>query len=602
MKPWWRELLRHAAPQRRAVLLLAALMLAATALELLKPWPLKLIVDYLLQQRAWPAGLEWLPSLPGGASPTGLIAWLALAALATHLLAQTVRLAESWLAAGAGGAMMYALGGELFTRLLGLSVRFHARRPAGELARRVTGDSQCVRDLVLWVGLLGLGSLVSVLAMFAVMWRLDPRLSLVAAAAVLPLGGLIAWFARPMSEFAFRQQQREGETMALAGQILTALPLVQAFRRESHEDRRFRRVSRRTVHAHLRAVAVQLKFKIGTGAVTALFTAAIMVVGGLRVLDGSLTVGGLLVFLAYLTAMYAPLETLAYLSSGFASAAAGARRVGEIMAVNDRVAESPRAVSLADRPGGVRGHVRVEDLRFGYEPARPVLENISLQARPGETIALVGPTGAGKTTLVWLIARLFDPWEGRILLDGVDLREIRLADLRAHIGMVLQEPFLLPLSIAGNIAYGRPDAARADIEAAARAAHADEFIRRLPAGYDTLAGERGARLSGGEKQRIAIARALLKNAPVLILDEPTAALDTQTERLVMDALQQLMRGRTVFVIAHRFSTARRADRVFVLDAGRVVEQGPPDELLRAGGWFARFQHDSLPAQEPRRDA
>jgi ATP-binding cassette subfamily B protein/subfamily B ATP-binding cassette protein MsbA len=318
-----------------------------------------------------------------------------------------------------------------------------------------------------------------------------------------------------------------------------------------------------------------------------------MGIGGLQVLQGSLTVGSLLVFLAYLASLYAPLETLAYLSSGFASAAARARRVLEVLGVEDTLQDAAGAVPLPVRIGKQRGHVRLESVTFGYEPGRPILKNIDLEARPGEAVALVGPTGAGKSTLASLIPRLFDPWKGRVTFDGLDIRTVQLASLRAQVAVVLQEPFLLPLTIAGNITYGRPGASWAEIEAAAVAANADEFIRRLPEGYNTILGERGATLSGGQKQRLAIARALLKDAPVLILDEPTSALDTQTEGLLLEALERLMADRTTFIIAHRLSTIRRVDQIIVLENGVVVERGNHRDLLATGGVYGhyyRLQH------------
>jgi ATP-binding cassette, subfamily B, bacterial len=425
--------------------------------------------------------------------------------------------------------------------------------------------------------------------MFVLMWHLNPMLALVALAMAIPLGIVIRFFSGPMAEKAYEEKQLQGEMVTLAEQGLSALPIVQAFGREDDEEARFRELSQRTVQANLRTAFSQQQFIVSTGAVGAVATAAVMLIGGASVLAGEITIGTLLVFMAYFNSLYSPLETLAYLGSGFSTASAGARRVLEVLEDRDcGVQDAPDAVPLPAPSTGVRGHVQIQEVTFGYQEGRPVLQDVSLEAHPGEVIALVGHTGAGKSTLVSLIGRFFDPWQGRVVVDGSDIRGIQLESLRQHISIVLQEPFLFPLTIAENIAYGRSDCSRAEIEAAARAAQAQEFIERLPAGYETVLGERGVNLSGGERQRLAIARAILKDAPILILDEPTSALDAETESHLLTALEQLMQRRTTFVIAHRFSTIRKADRVVVLENGRVIEVGPPSRLLADGGTYARM--------------
>jgi ATP-binding cassette subfamily B protein len=293
------------------------------------------------------------------------------------------------------------------------------------------------------------------------------------------------------------------------------------------------------------------------------------------------------VFLAYGSSLGAAFRQLAHTFVGLKTAEGQIERVLEVLDCTEAVSEAPdaRAIPPIQESGG--RHVRFERVYFGYSPSQPVLRDITLEIAPGETLALVGPTGAGKTTLASLLPRFFDPWRGRVLMDGIDLRSLKLASLRAQISLVLQEAFLFPLTIAANIGYGHPGATRRQIVAAAEVAGADDFIRRLPDGYDTVLGDRGASLSGGERQRLAIARAVLKDAPVLILDEPTAALDGATETAVMDALERLRAGRTTLIIAHRLSTVRRADRIVVLDGGRVIESGSHDELLLAGGHYGR---------------
>jgi ATP-binding cassette subfamily B protein/subfamily B ATP-binding cassette protein MsbA len=451
-------------------------------------------------------------------------------------------------------------------------------------------DSGCVRELVMGVLLPIFTSLTSLATMLYVMWQFDRSLSLLALFVVPLIGLLIKLFDRPMTEHTYQYEQLEGEMMSLAEQTLTALPVVQAFGREAYEGERFRGLSRRTLAAYLRATFSQLQFKVGVSAATATGTAVIMAVGGLHVLRGSLTIGSLLVFLSYLASLYAPVNTLAYLSTGFAAAAARARRVFEVLELEDTIQDAPGARSLSTVPASKRGHVRLEEVTFGYQPGRPVLEDVTLEARPGEVVALAGPTGAGKSTLVSLVLRLFDPWEGRVTVGEMDVRDVQLASLRAQIALVLQDPLLLPLTVAENIAYGRPNASRAQIVAAAVAANADDFIRQLPEGYDTPLGERGATLSVGQRQRLTIARALLKDAPVLILDEPTSALDTETEAQLLGALERLMANRTTFIVAHRLSTIWQADRIVVLKEGRIVESGTQQELLAAAGPY-RHYHD-----------
>lgn len=590
MKGWWLKLLHYALAEWRGLIFIGLATLAGISVKLVAPWPLKLIVDYALVKKSLPEGLSWIQILPGSSTAHGLLAWLAATTVLLFLAKRLLKIVKAYVQAGTSSRMKYNLATDVFHQLQNRSLIFHGKRRVGDLMKRVSGDCDCVTELVMSVYLPVVTSLVTLVSMFLVMWQLNSTLALFAVGLALPLGLVTRHFARPLSELSYEGQELQGELMSHAEQTLTAMPVVQAYQREQAEVQRFRSLAKQIIQMTLRTGLCQEKFTISTNGLTSLATAVVMVVGGLSVLDGSMTIGTLLVLMSYFAALYSPIESFAYMGTGFATARSGARRVlGILESEEDYVQEAPNAQPLPRLRRGQRGHICLEGVTFGYEPDHPVLRDVSLEARPGEVVALVGRTGAGKSTLASLITRLHDPWTGTIRFDGVDLRELQLESLRDSVSIVLQEPFLFRMSIAENIAYGRPDASRDEIVAAAQAASADGFIQRLPRGYDTIIGERGITLSGGEKQRLSLARALLKDAPVLILDEPTSALDAQTEFTLLNAMERLMQGRTTFVIAHRLSTIRKADRIVVLDEGRVVESGSHDELLSIRGKYAQLQ-------------
>ncbi|MCK9993339.1 MAG: hypothetical protein Dbin4_01859 [Alphaproteobacteria bacterium] len=578
---WW--LGRYALRRWSGMSAVLFTMLLKIGVDVLRPWPMMALVDYVLQHQPMPSWLlSAMTALFGATSAQDLILLCIAGTAVVFLLGWALTAAAAMAGVGFGQQLAYDLAADLFAHLQKLSLRFHSRRSAGDSIRRVLVDSNCISTIVKDAMIPVLTSVVTLIVMFGILWKLNAALAMVSLAVVPMMAWTFRCYAGRMVETSYRQQEIDSGIYETIERTLSAIPVVQAFCREEDADLQFRKATSASLSATLVATDVQLKFKIFIGLSTALGAAGMLWLGAHEVLAGRLTAGSLLVFLSYLSSLYSPLEMLAYTSSTMRGAAGSALRVMEVLNTGDHVQQAPGALPLA----AVKGEVILEDVTVGYETGRPVLHNVSLRARAGECIAIVGPTGAGKSTLVSLIPRFVDPWSGRVMLDGQDLTTLSLESLRKNISLVLQEPFLFPVSIAGNIAYGNPAASHGQIEAAARAANAHDFIIRLPEGYDTVVGERGATLSGGERQRISIARALLKDAPILILDEPTSSLDMRTEALLLEALQRLTAGRTTFVIAHRLSTIRNADLIAVMDSGRIAETGTHSELLAAGGLYA----------------
>jgi ATP-binding cassette subfamily B protein/subfamily B ATP-binding cassette protein MsbA len=569
-------------------LMLAAVvgtMLLKTVIELLKAWPMVILVDHVLQKKPMGDALNrFVESLPGASSTSNLILWAVAATIVIFLFGWVAQVTDAYANISFGQRIVYDLAGDLFAKLQQLSLRFHAGKSVGDSIRRVTSDCNCVSVIVKDAILPLISAFVSLVMMFVILWRIDQTLTLFSITVVPYMALVFFVYAKPMMELGWKQQQIEGRAFGLVEQTFAAIPIVQAFARERDNERRLQANLDESLTATLALTNVQLQFKVLMGLATAVGTAGVLWIGARHGLAGTMSVGTILLFLSYLGSLYKPLESIMYTSAIVESAAGSARRVLEILLTEQEIADRHGATSLPR----VRGHVQFDNVTVGYEPGRVALNNITLDVRAGETIALVGATGAGKSTLVSLLPRFLDPWQGRVLIDSKDIRDVRLKSLRSQIAIVSQEPFLFPLSIAANIAYGSPQATRLQIEAAAKAANADSFIQKLPLGYDTAIGERGATLSGGERQRLSIARALLKDAPILILDEPTSALDAETEDALLQALRVLMKDRTTFIIAHRLSTVRWAGRIVVLKGGQIAEVGVERELLARGGLYAQL--------------
>jgi ATP-binding cassette, subfamily B, bacterial len=589
MNRWWLRIGSYARSETGSLLLIGALILLGVGLSLLTPWPLKLIVDYVLADKPLPQSLNWIRSFPGAESPKVLLAWLAAATVGLFLLSRATAILKRHAETGVGSRMVYALAADLFSHLQGRSLLLHFQGTTGDLIKRVTADTGCVRELVMRVFVPSVQAFLTLIGMLVIMWQMSRTLAIFALLLSFPLLIIIRFLSGPLSRHRYREQELQGQIYSLAEQTLSAMPLVQSFGREQHHSDHFHSLARKTIGANLRYELSGHQFKVSTATVTSLATACAMVYGGLSVRDGRLSVGSLLVLLVYFAALYSPLETLAYLVEGFASAKAGARRVLDILDEDQqRITDAIDAKPLPCSKSARGALVRFEDITFGYTANRPVLTDVTFEIAAGETVAIVGETGIGKSTLMSLLLRFFDPWHGTIYIDGNDIRQVTIKGLRDCIAHMPQRPFLLPLSVAENIAYGRPNASRDEIIAAASAAKAEQFIRELPDGFDTVIGERGVTLSNGQKQRLSLARALLKEAQILILDEPTSALDAATEASILEDISSLFESRTTFVIAHRFSAIKRVSKVVVIADGRIVEFGSPQELLSAGGRFHKL--------------
>lgn len=592
------SLMGYVKGHRKTLAIVLITLLTLIGFELLRPWPMKVLVDQVLSPKADLTRAGWfLELLPGPLTQQWLLFWVVIGGVVAFLGVTLLSMVYTMAAVGMGQRMTYNLASDLFLHMQRLSLQFHNKRTVGDSIHRVTLDPYCLQSLVNGALLPMVHAVVTLGSMFFIMWRLNARLTLVSLVVVPFVVYTIRKFRNPMRERSRARYDLEGNLMSIVEQTLSAMPAVQAFNREKREHARFRQYADKTVRAYLRSTSTDLLFKLFMGLVTVVGTALITWLGAVDVLHGRMSLGILLVFLSYLGLLYGPIGSITEMASTLQHAAAGADRVMEILESTPDVHDSPD--SKARR---IRGQVRYRNVSFAYEPGRPVLRGVDAQVGPGKTLAIVGTTGAGKSTLVNLLVRFFDPDSGTVEIDGRDVKTIKLRSLRKQVALVLQEPFIFPATIAENIAYGRPGAPRGEIVAAAQEANAHEFILRLPNGYDTEVGERGATLSGGEKQRLSIARAFLKDAPILILDEPTSALDGRTESALLDALRRLMRGRVTLIIAHRLSTIRNADQIIVLERGMVVERGTHSRLLQKDGAYAslyRHQTRRSRAKAPR---
>ncbi len=577
-RTFWR-FRRSVRPYRAPLAVGGALVLVVAATDIATPWPLKVIVDNVLRGTPLSGAVgDVLESLPGSGEDAILAAAVVL--LVTLVLVNAAAdYLSSYVLDGIGQRVMADLRGEAFTHLQRQSLLYHDRQRVGDLMTRITSDVAQVQDMLVTSLSVLIPNVTMLVGIVVVMFVVDPGFALIALSVAPALFVVIFVSTRRIKRASKVARRKESDIASVASETLSAIHVVQAYTTEDRHEQRFREHNVERLRAGLDAVRLQAALTPAIDVITAVGTGIVLWVGAHRVSSGEMSLGLLLVFLAYLSQLYRPMRNLSKLAWVVSRGQASADRLDEVLSVDVRVVERRHAVT-AHRFAGA---VEFRGVSFGYADELEVLHDVSLMVEPGERIALAGATGAGKSTLVSLIPRFYDPQRGAVLVDGVDVRDYTLASLRRQIALVLQDSILFHGSIRENIAYGTTDASPDDILAAAEAAYVDEFVRELPDGYDTLVSERGSTLSGGQRQRIAIARALVRDAPIVILDEPTSGLDALSEQYVLRGLDRLMERRTVIVIAHRASTLRRADRIYVLDEGRIRGAGSHAELLSHAG-------------------
>ncbi|WP_441228457.1 ABC transporter ATP-binding protein [Tardiphaga sp. 20_F10_N6_6] len=575
------EMLR---PYRGWLIIVFLAMLVEIAMSLAAPWPLKLVLDDALGSHHLPAWLDWAHDYGIGRHTLGVALFAGIATLVIAVIGAIATYIDNYYSTSVGQWVANDLRIRIYAHLHRLSLRYYDKAKTGALMSTITTDVTTLQNFASSSTLDILLDLITIVFMIGLMFWLDWDFTLIALGITPFLIVFVFHFKRAVKDVTRTVRQRQSEIVAVVQQGLGQVRAVTAFGRQDLELARLEAASHATVEAAMKARQVKSLLSPVVSIVVAFCTAIVLWKGTSLIVAGTMTAGALTVYLAYLAQFFKPVKDLASMTSAIAQTTVALERIQNILAADDVIVEKPGAVD----PGRAKGAITFENVAFSYSEEASVLRDVSLHIEPGQIVGVVGPTGSGKSTVLSLIPRFYDATSGRVLIDGVDVTDYKLSALRAQVGFVLQETVLFRGTIRENIAYGRPGATDEEIVAAAKIANADEFITRMPHGYDSMVGERGDTLSGGQRQRIGIARAVVRNSPIMILDEPTAALDPESEALVIEALRRLMQGRTVIMIAHRLSTIRDADKIIVLKEGVVAEQGSNDELIAQGGIYAEL--------------
>jgi ABC-type multidrug transport system fused ATPase/permease subunit len=572
-------------PYRGTLLVILIAMLVQTAMSVAGPWPLKIILDNVVgSHKLSPEMIHLLGPVLRGESKMKIAEAAAVAAVVIALIGATMSYIANYFTTSVGQWVANDLRLKTYHHLQQLSLKYYDTHETGTLLSTVTADVQTIQGFASSSTLGIIVDMFTIIAMLVVMLWLNWDFTLIAVAITPFMLLLVSRFKKTVKKATHQVRKEQSKIVEVVEQGLQSMRVTKAFGRQELAEAQLAEVSQATVNASLKARRIKALLSPIVAVTVSLCTAFVLYRGSYLILAGAMTAGGLTVFLSYLSKFFKPVQDLATMTNTIAQAAVGVDRIRAILEADTVIPQRPGARD----PQALKGEIEFQNVAFAYNDQAKVLTDVSFSIKAGQMVGVVGPTGCGKSTIVSLIPRFYDPTGGIVKIDGVDLRDYKFLPLREQIGYVLQETILFAGSVRDNIAYGRGNVAEAQIVEAAKLANADEFIQRMPHGYDTLVGERGDTLSGGQRQRIGIARAIVRNNPILILDEPTAALDTESERLVIEALERLMKGRTVITIAHRLSTIRDADKIVVLKGGVVAEQGTHDELLARNGVYAEL--------------